>query len=97
MLLFSLASIRFLFNSIEENKKSRINREFASQLIRHNEQETVENFVKVLCNKKEQTSEFSFQICSQISAKFKIARSSPLLWLKRQNVIYGFTLKIFGS
>ena len=38
-----------------------------SQRIRHNEQETARNFVKVFRNKKEQASEFFFQICSQFS------------------------------
>ena len=78
-------------------QKCRTNREFTSQSIRHNEQETVWNFVKDFCNKKEQTSEFFFQICSQFSWKSKNVRSSPVSGLKRQNVIYGFTLKIFSS
>ena len=67
-----------------------------SQRIRHNEQEIARNFVKVFRNKKEQTSEFFFRICSWFFWKWKNARSSPLLRLKRQNVIYGFHIKNFG-
>ena len=52
--------------------------------------------MKVFLGKKEQTSEFFFQICSQFSWKWKNARSNPLLRLKRQNVIYGFSIKNFG-
>ena len=52
--------------------------------------------MKVFRNKKEQTSEFFFQICSHISWKWKNARSNPLLRLKWQKVIYGFSIKNSG-
>ena len=97
MWFFSLASTLFLYKCIGENKNAEPIESSDSRRVRHNEQETVGNFVKVFLSKKEQYSEISLQICSQFSWKWKNARSNPLLRLKRQNVIYGFTLKIFSS
>ena len=51
----------------KDSLKKAINDYSDSQSIRHNEQETVGNFVKVFRNKKEQYSETSLQICSQFS------------------------------
>jgi len=50
-----------------ENKNAEPIESGDSQRIRHNEQETARNFVKVFLGKKEQTLEFFFQICSEFS------------------------------
>ena len=59
--------LAFLINSIGETKNAEPIESSDSQSIRHNEQETVSNFVKVFRNKKERTSEFSLPICSGFS------------------------------
>ena len=59
--------LAFLINSIGETKNAEPIESSDSQRIRHNEQETVGNFVKVFRNKKEQSSEISLQICFEFS------------------------------